>query len=128
MSLKSQFQVAVVNEINPANTAVTIASGGTTSTVLACGGTAPTGIIFPNGWSSGTVSFNVCKTPNGTFIPLTNFDGSSYSITAVANTWVPLQPAQFNSILFLEIVSSVTQGSAMTVDFALAPIYQGIHN
>lgn len=127
MAQKSRYMVAVVDEINPSSTSVTIASGGTNSTILECGGTSPTGIIFPSGWSTGNVSFKVCKTPGGSFVPLTNFDGSSFSITAAPSTWVPLQPAQFNSVLYVQVISSATQSSSVVVDFALAPIFQGIH-
>lgn len=128
MALKSQYQVAVVNENNLANTAVTIAASGTVSSVLNCGGTSPAAIIIPPGFTSANISFQVCKTPNGTFLPLTNFDGSAFAIAAVASEVIPLQPAMFNSILFLQVVSSVTQSSAVVLDFNLVPIYQGIHS
>ena len=50
MSLKSQFQVAVVDQIDTNVTGVTLRQGLRLSSVLTCGGTAPTGIILPAGF------------------------------------------------------------------------------
>lgn len=127
MAFKSQYEVAVVNS-DGEQTSVTIAAGGTTSTILSCGGTAPTGILIPAGFTSATLSFSACKKPNGTFLPITNFDGTAFGIAAVASEWIPLQPAMFNSITYLQVTSSVIQVSAVVLDFSLAPIYQGIHS
>lgn len=127
MSLKSQFQVAVVNEISN-NTTVNIAASSESSTILNCGGTSPTGIILPANFTSCNLTFMVSKTPNGTFVPLTNFDGSAFALAAAASEWIPLLPAMFNSVLYLQLSCSVSQTDAVVVDFALAPIYQGIHN
>lgn len=128
MGTKAQYAVAVVNEQGVANTSVAIAASGTVSTIINCGGTAPTGILVPSGFTSATLSFAACKTPDGTFLPITNFDGTAFGIAAVASKWIPLQPAMFNSITYLQVTASVTQVSAVVLDFALAPIFQGLHN
>ena len=127
MSIKSQFQVAVVSEINE-NTQVTVAAMATTSSILNCGGTAPTGIFLPSAFVSCNITFNVCKTPGGTFLPLTNFDGSAFVVAGVANQYTPLLPAMFNSVVYIQLGFSVAQTDAEIIDFNLAPIYQGIQN
>lgn len=129
MSLKEQFAVAVVNESNISNTGVTFSVGGTTSSYLSCGGTSPTGIYLPASWLACSLSFLVCKTPNGTFLPLRDFNGNAYAITTTAGAQcIPLSPSLFNSVaLYLKLVSSVAQTGAPVVDFALAPIFQGLH-
>lgn len=128
MSLKAQFQVAVVDEINLAKTAVTISSGQDSSTILYCGGTAPTGLILPSNWTPCSISFYVCKTPDGDFVPLTNFDATVFQLVTNESQWIPLQPAQFNSILYLSIFCDEVQAQDVVCDFALFPIGQGLHN
>ena len=127
MSVKNQFQVGVVNEIN-SNTQVSVALNATSSSILNCGGTAPTGIFLPASFVSCNITFNVCKTPNGTFVPVTNFDGSTFVVAGTASVFIPLLPAMFNSVLYIQLGFSAMQTTAEIIDFALAPIYQGIHN
>jgi hypothetical protein len=128
MSIKKQFKVAVVNEENIAHTGVTYVASQTVSPVFNCEGVCPTQIFFPSNWTAGNISFLVSKLPNGPFVPLTNFDGSALSIATTASMCLPLNPALFNSVLFLQLVSSVAQTDAAVVDFGLAPIFQGVHN
>lgn len=127
MGLKSQYTVAVVNEIND-NTTVTFGAGDVQSSVLTCGGTAPTGIILPAEWTTCDLSFYACKTPTGTFLPITNFNATSFVLATQASLWIPLQPSMFNSILYLKLVCNTAQVSALTVDVCLAPIFQGVHS
>jgi hypothetical protein len=124
---KHNFRVAVINTTN-SETQVTVATGATSSSVLECGGAAPVGIFLPASFISCNITFNVCKTPNGTFLPMTNFDGSTFTVAAIASTFIPLLPAMFNSVLFIQLGFSSSQTTAEVIDFALAPIYQGIHN
>lgn len=129
MATKAQYQVAVVNEDNIANTGVTFATNATVSSILYCSGTCATGLILPNTWVTSDISFVVSKLPAGPFISLTNFDGTPFVISAVAGSnCVPLQPAMFNAILYLQLVSSNPQTTALSVDFMLSPIFQGLHN
>lgn len=128
MSLLKQFQVAVVSEINLNITGVTFAAGANTSSVLTCGGASPTGIFIPSTFTASNITFLVSKTPNGTFYPLTNFDGSAFAVAVTASTFVPLLPAMFNSLLYVQLQTSSNQVSATYVDFALCPIFQGLHN
>ncbi|HEV2917603.1 MAG TPA: hypothetical protein VGW78_07720 [Candidatus Babeliales bacterium] len=126
---KSRYQIAIIDEINLANTAVTFAAGATTSSVFPCAGVMPSSLFIPSGWTTGNVSFQVCKTVNGTFLPLAYFDGTAYSISSVAaSQCIPLIPALFHSQLYLQLVCSVAQVSAVTVDMGLVPLYQGLHS
>lgn len=127
MATKDQYTVAVVNEINLAKTSVTIAANGTDSTVLNCGAVCPTGVFLPASLVNCNLSFYVSKTPNGTFYPVCNFDGSDFSIVGLAGNFVPLSPAMFNSALYLQVISDTSQTAGAVIDFALCPIFQGIH-
>lgn len=124
MGQQQDYKVALVNT---GVTGPTIAAGQTTSSTFDCGGTAPVGLITPSGFTSASLSFNVSKSPSGPFVPLTNFDGTAFAIAAVASKWIPLQPAMFNGITYMQIISSVMQVSAVVIDLQLAPIYQGLH-
>ncbi len=135
MALKSQYQVAVINNDSPVEsgtlqTAVTFGASDTVSSVLNVGATSPTGIYTPDSWLACDLSFEVSKNPNGPFVPLTNFDGTPFVITSSAGAQcTPLLPSIFNSVaLFLKLVSSVPQSGEPVVEFALAPIFQGLHS
>jgi len=128
MALKKQYQVAVVNDSNTTTTSVVFT--GTTSSILDCGGTSPTGILLPANWLLSTLTFNVGKF-SSSLVPLSVFDNGtvSYSIATPAGAvFIPLNPAMFNSVLFLQLVSSVNQTNSPTVDFMLSPVFQGVHN
>ncbi len=127
MSLKSQFQVSVVNTTN-SDSQINVAALATSSSILSCGGTSPVGLFLPSTFVSCNITFNVCKTPNGTFLPMTNFDGSSFVVAGTASVFIPLLPAMFNSVIYLQLGFSVAQTTAEIIDVALAPIYQGLHN
>lgn len=128
MALKKQYQVAVVNDSNTSTTSVVFT--GTTSTILDCGGTSPTAILLPANWLASTITFKVGKFPTN-MLSLSVFDSglASYSIpTANGAIFIPLNPAMFNSVLFVQLISSVAQTNSPTVDFMLSPLYQGLHN
>ena len=126
MSLKAQFEVAVVNEIS-SNTSVTVSASATSSSVLTCGGTSPTGIFLPSTFVTSNITFKVCKTPDGSFLPVRNFDGTAFTVAGAASTFVPLLPSMFNSVLYIQLSFDQTQTSAEVIDFALCPIFQGLH-
>ena len=129
MALKSRYQIAIIDENNLADTAVTFAAGATTSSVFSCAGVMPSSLFIPAGWTTGNLSFQVCKTVNGTFLPLSYFDGTTYSIaTVAASQCIPLIPAMWHSHLYVQLVCSVAQVSAVAVDLGLVPLFQGLHS
>lgn len=131
MANKSQYGVALINTATatsgPNQSAVTF-NNNTTSSILSSGGTSPVGLLLPSSFLAATVSFSVSK-DGINFYTLTDFDGSSFTLPAAGGTtqWIPLQPAMFCGVLFVKVVSSVTQSASPTVDFSLAPIFQGVH-
>ena len=126
MGNKSDYKVAVVNTTN-SDSQVTVAASATTSSILNCGGTSPAGLWLPSTFVNCNITINVCKTPGGIFVPITNFDGSAFVIAATASSYVPLLPAMFNSIVYLQLGFSAAQTTAEIIDIGLIPIFQGIH-
>lgn len=131
--LKSNFLPAIVTTTNsnltdPNCTVMTITAGGTTSTVLNCGGTTPTGLFFPTNWTPCDITFMVGRTPAG-MVPVGNFDASALTLSIPANgLYLPMLPSMFNGINLLQIVcSGATQASTVQIDVALSPIFQGVH-
>lgn len=126
MATKQQYAVAIVNDETPGQAQVTIAAAGTTSTALQCFGTAPVGIFFPANWTACNIGILVSK--NGVdYYTLTDFAGVVFVAATNPAQFLPLLPSITNSILNIKIVASVAQVTESIVDFALAPIYQGIH-
>lgn len=115
---------------NAAATANLASSGGVKQVIMTSGGSnyedAPS-VGFVGGGGSSAAGTAVV---NGYgMIPLQNFDGTDFAIyVPTGNVWIPLQPAQFNSITYVQISCSEAQEAAAVVDFALAPIFQGLHN
>lgn len=127
MATKDQYAVAVVNEENLSQTGVTIESGEETSSIIYCRGTAPTGILLPSNFTSCNLNFLVSKTPAGPFYSFCNLDGSEFTLPAEAGKWIPLNPTLFNSVLYMQVECDAPQDEDVTIDFSLAPIFQGIH-
>jgi hypothetical protein len=128
MAIKSQYQVALVNNFD-AKTQVSIGAGLTTSSNLICGGTSPVGIYFPSGWTTCNIALQVSQVEgDGIFYTMTDNSGVALTIPTSASQYLPLLPAFFNGVLNLRVVCDVIQVSAVVLTFQLAPIYQGLHN
>lgn len=125
MALKSQYQIAIVNQ-EPKQT-VSFLAGQDTSEELNCGGTAPIAIDFPSNFTACEVTFMVRNYPNDDLKELTNFDGSAYAIAADALKRVPLQASQFCSVIYVQLLCSVAQAEDCAAEFVLGPLFQGIH-
>jgi hypothetical protein len=127
MAIKSQYQVAIVDETDISKTGVTFAASATQSSVINCGPAQLASMFLPSNWTSCNVSFLVCKTPDGTFVPLTYFDGDAYVVATTASKCIPMIPSLFHSQLYVKLSCSAPQVSACTVDFGMVPFYQGLH-
>lgn len=103
---------------NPFQAAI-IATSETESTALTMGGFALCGILL-RGFTGTTITFEVCDTVGGTYVPLkSTTSGTSLSYTVAANTYVAIDPKDFDGVQFLKIVSGSSEGSARTLLCAL---------
>lgn len=124
MALKNQYQYALVD-----SQSFTIAAGATTSSIIDCSNVQLAGILLPSNWTTANISFKGAQSLAGTLYDIVNFDGTALSIaTVAASKWLPLQLTLFNAIPYIQIISSASQVSAVTVPIMLAPVYQGIHS
>ncbi len=131
---KSQF--TFVGVTSGSGTSITIAASGTTSTIMDCAGVAPRGIIIPSTWTSANISFNVGRElsnqadPTSAILyPLYSPDGTGiFTVAMVPSSWVAFVPYYFDSVRYIQIVSSIPQVSTTTLDILMMPLYQGIHN
>ena len=124
MSLPQNFQYALID-----NQQFTIAADAkTSSTVSSFASCGLIAIITPSNWTTSDISFQCAQQPGGTHYPLTNFDGTAFTITALAaSSWLPLNPDMFKGIPYIQIVCATEQTDAVVVPVMMAPYWQGIH-
>lgn len=92
-----------------------IASSGTKSGALALQGMALVGMIFPAAFTGTAVTFEVSDALAGTYTPLYDAANSLVSMTIAQGRAYAVDPANFQGINFLKIVSNATEGSARTI-------------
>lgn len=126
MATKAQYFKATVDD---GTSSVDFITNATVSSILDCRGTSPTGLHIGSQFTPCNVNFLVRKNAQDPFVELTNPDGTPYTVV-VSNVpcWIWLPPSIFNSINWVILTTSLAQDVANTVDFALAPIFQGLHN
>ncbi len=106
---------------------LTIAAGQSTSTIFDCGGVQLRGLLFPSNWTACDITLNPLKEPNGSAYFLSDVNGNLFVATTAAGQWLPILPYLTDAIPYFQIVCNVPQVSAVIVDTALEPIYQGVH-
>jgi hypothetical protein len=100
---------------NP-NLAAVISASTTTSAVINLGGFTLCGIQIPAAFTGTALTFLVCSTATGTFVPLkTSTSGTSLSYTVAQGTYAAINPQDFYGVNYLQIVSGSTEGSARTL-------------
>jgi len=99
---------------NPSVPAV-IASSGTTSGAIDLQGMALVGLILPATFTGTALTFSVCDTLAGTYTPLYDASNSAVSMTVAQGRAYAVDPANFQGIQFIKIVSNATEGSARTI-------------
>lgn len=105
---------------NP-NYAATILSGQQESSVIQCGGFVLCGVKIPAAFTGTTLTFEMCDTVGGTYVPVNGVDGSAISYTVAQGNYYAIDPKDFQGINFLKIKS----GSAEGADRALVVSMKG---
>lgn len=89
-----------------------IASGKTTSAFLPIAGFLPVGLYIDPGMTSTTVTFASATGANGNPSTISDGAGGSYTRTFAAGNYVPLDPATFSGVDFLEVIFGSSEGAA----------------
>lgn len=96
----------------------TIDNGATTSGAIDVGGMSLVGIKFPAAFTGTTVTFTMCDTLGGTYVPVYNASGA-VSYTIAQARYYAIAPADFSGIRYLKIVSGSAEGAARTLVLSL---------
>lgn len=95
---------------------ILIANGQAESVAIALGGLCLVGIIFPAAFTGTTVTFEVCDTVGGTYVPLkSTTSGTSLSYTIAQGTYQAIDPKDFQGVQFLKIKSGSNEGADRTI-------------
>lgn len=106
----------------PGATAVTIANGGTDSTVLQLGEHTFLALGMPASFTGTTITFKASSSEGGTFTIVKDDAGADVSITVGASRWVALQSAvmaKLAAFRWLKLVSGSAEGAARTIEVVL---------
>lgn len=98
----------------PAN----IANGAQVTGVIPTGGFKLSGIKMPAAFTSVTLTFTVCDTANGTFVPLNNASGPVTYTVAVSNYYA-INPADFEGVAFFKINTNAAEGAARILTLSM---------
>jgi hypothetical protein len=94
--------------------AVISASGSTSATADLKGGTL-CGILLPATFTGTSLTFLTALAAADTFVNILDDSGTNLTKTVAQGKYLPLDPAQFAGVRFLQVTSSSTEGSARTL-------------
>lgn len=96
-----------------------IALSGTTSGAIDLEGFCLVGILL-RGFTGTAITFTVCDTIDGTYVPLKNAAaGTALSYVVAQNTYAAIDPTAFQGVRFLKIVSGSTELAARNLVLSL---------
>jgi hypothetical protein len=100
-----------------------IADAATKTGVIDLGGLELVGFFVPTGFDGTTVSFEAATSAAGTFMPVHNGNGTAYSLTIAANSYVPITNLAYTAGLrYIKLVASSTQSGASTLTLAVRAV------
>lgn len=102
-------------------TDVAIANGQTLSGAADCSnGQTLAGLILPAALTSTAITFTMCDTLAGTYVPVYATDGAAaYSIAVGTARYVPVNRDVFDGARFIKLVAGSTEGGARTIRLVL---------
>lgn len=106
-----------LGNFNPSVSA-TIANGQQSSSVVKTAGTCPVGIQIPAAFTGTSITFEVCDTLGGTYLPLYNSAGQ-VSYTVAVSRYVAIDPKDFQGVAFFKVKSGSAEGGARSLIISL---------
>lgn len=98
----------------------TIPISTTTSAAISLKGMALVALKMPAALTGTAITFTACDTIDGTYVPLkVTTSGTALSYTVAASGYYAVDPAAFQGIPFLKIVSGSTEAAARTIVLSL---------
>lgn len=98
------------------NVPAVIASSGTKSAAIDLKGMALNGVKLPATFTGTAISFEMCDTADGTYVPVkSTTSGTTLSYTVAQATYAAIDPTPFQGIRYLKIVSNATEGAERTL-------------
>lgn len=102
--------------------AAVVAPAGTTSSEVNLGADTPVGLDVPT-IDSAAITFTVAKDVAGTFRPLKDRDGNTYTIPAsTGNAYIALDPSTFAGVRNLKIVLGAGWTAGGTINVITRPV------
>lgn len=95
---------------NPAY-AAKILSGQQESSVISCGGFVLCGVKIPAAFTGTALTFEMCDTAGGTYVPVNGIDGTPISYVVAQGNYYAIDPKNFHGINFLKIKSGSSEGA-----------------
>lgn len=99
---------------NPSQSAV-IANGAQSSAAINCSGMTLVGFMMPAAFTGTALTFEVCDTLDGTYLPLYDSANALVSMTVAASRAYVTNPLLFQGVQFLKIKSGSAEGAARTI-------------
>jgi len=103
---------------HPVTQTANIASGGTTSQALRLGGKMVVGLIMPAAFTGVAITFTVCDTVGGSYVPCYDSDNNAVSVTVAASRAYGLSGAEADALApfpYVKLVSGSAEGAARAV-------------
>lgn len=94
---------------------VAIANSATSSDPITTGGMSLCGIKLPAAFTGTALTFTMCDTVDGTYVGMKKADGTDLSYVVAQNTYVIIDPKDFQGVNFFKIKSGSTEGGARTL-------------
>lgn len=109
----SKFITGYVNTFNY-NQSVSIANGAQSSAAINCGGMVLVGIMFPAAFTGTAITFEMCDTIDGTYVPMYNAAGVM-TYTIAQGRYIAVNRVDFYGVNFLKIKSGSAEGAIRTL-------------
>ena len=102
---------------------VVIANAGTASAAIDCGGFTLVGIKIPAAFTGIALTFTMCDTIDGTYVPVkVTTSGTALSYTVAPGGYYAIDPKDFYGIRYLKIVSGSSEAAERTLVCSLKGI------
>ncbi len=91
-------------------------TAGTKSKPQSVNGATVFGLRVPAGFAGTSVTFEAAEKFDGAYMPVTNADGTNYTLTVAASRHVRIPPADLAGCEFIKVVSGASEAAGTKVN------------